>query len=1063
MASIPESKAVAPESSSFAPGFKVHAGGRTSIDHFDAAPPFSSMLPGIGGTHGLPLWCFYVNRGQGVVSFGARDKDGAIAEFLPANWAYQLVALQGFRTLCRIDGAYYEPFASRIDLDRRQCSRVMHIEPHAISVAEVDRSRGLQTEVQYFSTVNQPVASLVRTLTIRNLTEKRMEVSVLDGLPLLVPAGCTDHALKHMRRLMEAYACVDVLDEGISLHRMKVRAHDEAEVKNVAEVNFFASWTVGAELMQPAHQIVDPFVIFDESRDLQVPRGFLGADDVTKAAQQRQNRLPCAFSAARQRLAAYESLQIVSIFGWAPQAEHVRQFCRSFRRIRDVHAARRAASDVVHSVSDPCLTISSHGELNAYCRQNVLDNVLRGGIPVSLPSRQGRTQVHVYARRHGDLERDYNHFELPAESMSSGPGNYRDVCQNRRNDLWLYADAGIDELRMFASLLTPDGFNPLGVSGYRWQVPAGVELMIPESIDGARQELERIVHRPFQAGEVLQWLMDSCHGVAYRSRWLERILGQCDRVLMASGHEGGFWIDHWTYLADLLESYARLHPHDTYDVLTNGECIEWFDDGAFVAPRSEKYARCAAHVQQVDAVRDVDRRTQPLPPVTLFGKLAALVAIKSVSFDVECRGIEMEAGRPGWNDALNGLPAQFGSSTCETAELARLSRLLLDYASPVADTRFPEVVCQLIEQVVDDLESDAYDWDWSCTIRETYRERVRREDTPGSRVLPSALLERLLKGAERRSLDALNRSVDPKSGLMHTYFIRMPRADVEADSGEAAPSEIVEHQYAATPLPLYLEGQVHWLRVLEDRAQARRVWEGVRSGPLFDNELQMYKLNESLQSCHERIGRARTFTPGWFENESIWLHMSYKYLLELLRHGLYTEFFQDARTMLVPFLDPHTYGRTVLENSSFIVSSVHPDPALHGRGFVGRLSGSTSEFIDIWLHLTLGLDPFRHGDGKLLQLSPILPADWFITEPISVVWRGKERGVPENSFACALLGATLLVYHNPARRNTFGPDGAAAVRYEFDSRIRHEGPTLSESLTNDVRQRRFDRIDVHLE
>jgi len=38
-------------------------------------------------------------------------------------------------------------------------------------------------------------------------------------------------------------------------------------------------------------------------------------------------------------------------------------------------------------------------------------------------------------------------------------------------------------------------------------------------------------------------------------------------------------------------------------------------------------------------------------------------------------GIEMEAGKPGWYDALNGLPGLFGSSVGETAELIRLIEL----------------------------------------------------------------------------------------------------------------------------------------------------------------------------------------------------------------------------------------------------------------------------------------------------------------------------------------------------------------------------------------------------
>jgi len=45
----------------------------------------------------------------------------------------------------------------------------------------------------------------------------------------------------------------------------------------------------------------------------------------------------------------------------------------------------------------------------------------------------------------------------------------------------------------------------------------------------------------------------------------------------------------------------------------------------------------------------------------------------------------------------------------------------------------------------------------------------------------------------------------------------------------------------------------------------------------------MYKVNAPLANLPLDIGRARAFTPGWLENESIWLHMEYKYLLEVLR------------------------------------------------------------------------------------------------------------------------------------------------------------------------------------
>ncbi|UCC64183.1 MAG: hypothetical protein JSV36_03760, partial [Anaerolineae bacterium] len=72
--------------------------GRLVIQDYAAARPFSSFLPGIAGPMGVPLWVFYVNRGQAITSFGVESKDNPILEFQPANKAYQITPFTGFRT-----------------------------------------------------------------------------------------------------------------------------------------------------------------------------------------------------------------------------------------------------------------------------------------------------------------------------------------------------------------------------------------------------------------------------------------------------------------------------------------------------------------------------------------------------------------------------------------------------------------------------------------------------------------------------------------------------------------------------------------------------------------------------------------------------------------------------------------------------------------------------------------------------------------------------------------------------------------------------------------------------
>jgi hypothetical protein len=194
---------------------------------------------------------------------------------------------------------------------------------------------------------------------------------------------------------------------------------------------------------------------------------------------------------------------------------------------------------------------------------------------------------------------------------------------------------------------------------------------------------------------------------------------------------------------------------------------------------------------------------------------------------------------------------------------------------------------------------------------------------------------------------------------------------------------------------------VHALKIQNGARQARELHTQVKNSELYDQELRMYKVNAPLEGEPQELGRCRAFTPGWLENESIWLHMEYKYLLEVLRAGLYEEFYEDLKHALICFQNPAVYGRSPLENSSFLVSSAHPDPSLHGAGFVARLTGATAEFLSMWSVMMFGQRPFFVQDGHLrLRFEPALPG-----------WLFDEAGTLRSTF----LGHTKVVYHNPDR------------------------------------------------
>lgn len=153
--------------------------------------------------------------------------------------------------------------------------------------------------------------------------------------------------------------------------------------------------------------------------------------------------------------------------------------------------------------------------------------------------------------------------------------------------------------------------------------------------------------------------------------------------------------------------------------------------------------------------------------------------------------------------------------------------------------------------------------------------------------------------------------------------------------------------------------------------------------------------------------------------------MEYKYLLELLRGGLYEQFSETMRQAAIPFLDPAVYGRSTLENSSFLVSSMNPEEALHGRGYVARLSGSTAEFMSIWQIMMFGRKPFLRTEGGVqINLQPCIPA-YLIDE--------------ERTIRAAFLENSTVIYHFAECRDYFPGSYSIRIRSAVDVNAIRQG------------------------
>ena len=1037
--------------------------GRFVLKRFDELPPFSNFLPGIAGLNGIPMWVFYTNRGQAISSFGVESKDRPIMEFQSANNSYRLTSLSGFRTFLKINGEIIEPFSP---LSERDVQRVMFVGMNEVEIRETDRVYGIETRVFYSTLVDERCAGLIRRVQVRNIGRKSMAIEMLDGMPALVPYGVDNGLLKHIGRTIEAWMEVFNLETRLPFYRLRASAEDTSDVRRIQAGNFALGFSAGKRLSA----LVDPVVVFGQDTAFIRPQGFMrqSLDDLLMERQVTVGRMPCAFFGRTVTLGVSEQDDMISVFGYSKDEDVLQELALRLEAPGFFERQQTSARQLAESLTDPIETRSGDQRFDAYCRQTFLDNLMRGGWPQLLADRH---VYHVYSRKHGDPERDYNHYFLAAEYFSQGNGNYRDVNQNRRSDVLFEPRSADFNIRLFMSLIQTDGYNPLVVEGTHFILPETHHAEVLNCVEKP-EKLRGLLAGNFTPGQLLSRAQEAGLNVSSQ-QFLQTVFGAAEQHIQAQFGEG-YWVDHWLYNLDLLEAYERIYPEKISDLLFHEDPLPFFDSPALVRPRSEKYVLDGAHPRQYNAIHESEgkhaliksRATAPnwvrtengqgeIFRVPLISKLLLLAILKFSTRDPSGMGVEMEAGRPGWYDALNGLPGLLGSSTPESFELQRLLHELVAWIRA-----FPEKVelhieaYSLLKQVAEYLEQDMSEldyWDAVSTAREQYREQTKMGVSGEIAHLNPGELLPILQRMQKRVQAGLDRAVSLGDGIAPTYFYFNVTDYEKTDrlDGEGRPI-IRPLQFELVQLPYFLEGPVHQMKTLATSAERAALERKVRESRLFDNALKMYRVNTSLDEQPFEIGRARAFSRGWLENESIWMHMAYKYLLELLKAGLYEAFYRDLKAGIPPMMDQTVYGRSPLENSSFIVSSAHPDPKLHGRGFVARLSGSTAEFLDIWFRMMTGGRPFKvRADGRLgFSIQPKLPG-WLFDE--------------EGTLAFRFLGHTNVRILNPDTRDTWDATIRGYRLHTVDEGDMYlTGSELSGEIAHRIRNGDFDQIDVDL-
>lgn len=942
------------------------------IRNYQRKTEFSSFLPGISGPKGIPMWCYYTNRGQAVSCFGVRDKDHSIMEFYPAHQAYERTPILGFRTFLKINGICMEAFSDP------KAEHVMKIGMNHLIIEE--ETEAYRIKVEYETLPMEPLAGLMRSVSVTMKQDGDHVVEFADGMPEILPYGVTATAMKEMGQTAKAWMEVRDYDKGLPKFKVRASMEDSAEVTEVTGINFAIGNIQGAGSLPV---IVDRNLLFQFDSALKYPYGMeeRSIEELLQEDQVSCNDVACCFFVGKAQLKKEESVCIQEIYGMAEEMEAYDELCGKFLKKGWFCKKQKEAVRLAEAITDRIDTKTGNQIFDAYCRQSYLDNLLRGGYPIRI----GKTQMfYLYSRKHGDMERDYNFFSMLPEYFSQGNGNFRDVNQNRRCDVQFFPFVGDSAIKTFYNAIQINGYNPLVIEKIVYKVKEEESARLKEQ--GTNEEVLSILSKEFTPGRLYRAL-EKQFGKETDTVFAN-IMDQADRIDRTSFGEG-HWSDHWTYNLDLIESYLSVFPEKEKTLFYQDETYRYSQAEMQILPRAIRYVKTEKGIRQytflkknIDTSKEENRYLKAengeVIQVSLMTKLFTLLTNKISALDPYAMGIEMEGGKPGWYDALNGLPGLLGSSMAEAYETLRMIRFMKQILqNNPQQIRIPKELYLFQEQIQAACETMMQDphngqeidfWNAVNDAKEAFWEETAKE-----------LSGKMIVYTSARQMDYVNccmevmeRAVQKAKGIGRevcpTYFYYEVKSYKEDTKG------IQPLSFTVRNTPDFLEGSVHALKLAKTEKEKKEIYDMVKRSSLYDRGLHMYKVNASLCEATFELGRACAFTPGWLENESVWLHMEYKYLLELLKAGMYEQFEEDFYHAAIPFQKEEIYGRSLLENSSFIASSVNANSKIRGKGFVARLSGSTAEFLQIWQILMFGSQPFTVRDGKLtVCFRPFLP------------------------------------------------------------------------------------------
>ncbi len=487
------------------------------IRNYDLMEPFFMSI-----VSSSDHWLFISSTGG--VSAGRSNAESALFPYYPDDRITENSANTGPVAILRVSRggrtSLWEPFSDRYaGLYPVERNLYKNSYGDKLIFEETNPALGLTYRYAWRSTDRY---GFVKTSWLVNVSDQACQVTLLDGLQNLLPAGATTALQSNFSNLLNAYKRNELQPEtGLGMFSLSSTLSDRAEPSEALKTTL--AWQLGLE---KAHyllsaQQLDAFRAgkeIEQETDIRGRRGayLVNARFELTPAQEKEWSIIADVDQDGRSVAA-----LLKRLGHDPAA-----LARDVQR--DILDGTANLERIVASADG--LQLCEDHTISAHHFSNVLFNTMRGGIfaknysvgkddllnfvahrnklvftqqakffaalPGEIESDElllraattGASDLErlcyeylplTFGRRHGDPSRPWNHFSINLKQPDGSPrldyqGNWRDIFQNWEPLAWSYPEFTEQMIAKFLNATTADGYNPYRITrdGIEWETPA---------------------------------------------------------------------------------------------------------------------------------------------------------------------------------------------------------------------------------------------------------------------------------------------------------------------------------------------------------------------------------------------------------------------------------------------------------------------------------------------------------------------------------------------------------------------------------------------------------------